>query len=579
MRVRTQLLVNYGAVLVIATAGLVLGLVSVLGLAQLNQRAIDASVSTLDASARMRSTLAQQAHLLRPPEPGRSTADLARWDDEFQQALDVARRNASDSAQPLLQRIEAEHRRLRTLPPGSQELSQQLKQLELDCASLSALALSQLGSAGTLGRARYVASILGLLGLATLLIGLLVSLHLAKDISAPLEAMSRAARKVAAGDFEVKLPQYGVLEADTVATQFNDMALALKHFTALNIDKIIAEQRRNEAILRSIDDGLIICSHDGLIERLNPVAARQLGKTESESVGRSPGELLGQPQLDGQIREGSATPDTTSPPPEFTIDANGQQRVLAYSMVPFEDSATPGVVVVLRDVTMQREFDAIRTEFVLRASHELRTPLTSIQMAFGLLAGSTSFPHGSRHRDLLATIDEEMQRMLRLLNDLLDLSRLQSRSLRLQLEPLEATELLTRAVHRFEHTAREGGVTLSLERTSPDPVLRADRIHLDRVLDNLVSNALRHTPPGGTIRLGCRRQGDRVEISVIDTGDGIPYSQQARIFEPFVQIGNNAGGAGLGLAMCREIVQQHGGQISLRSTPGIGSAFTVRLPA
>lgn len=577
MRVRSQLLVNYGAVLVIATAGLVLGLVSVLGLSQLNQRAIDDSVSTLDASTRMRAAIAQQALLLR--EPGLGTlVDHSRWHDEFERGLALARDHAGSDAraQRLLEQLDDDYQLLRN---GGEPTTELLDGLRRDCAELASIALDQLRRAGTVGQARYVASILGLLGLATLLVGLLVSLHLARVISAPLEAMSRAARQMASGDFEVKLPQFGVREADTVATQFNDMALALRHFNALNIDKIIAEQRRSEAILSSIDDGLIICDHHGRIERMNPVAALQLGKTEAETVGRTLGEALERRELDALIRHGATPPETAEAPHEFSVDTGAHQRVLAYSMAPFQDVAEPGVVIVLRDVTMQREFDAIRTEFVLRASHELRTPLTSIQMAFGLLADGATFPPGSRNRELLDTIDEEMQRMLRLLNDLLDLSRLQSRSLQLQLEPLEAGELLTQAAQRFEHAAQDAGVELSQDCAEPGPMLRADRMHIDRVLDNLISNALRHTPEGGHVRLECQRRGDQVEICVIDDGDGIPYSQQARVFEPFVQIGRKVGGAGLGLAMCKEIVQQHGGQIGLRSAPGAGSAFTVRLPA
>jgi len=233
---------------------------------------------------------------------------------------------------------------------------------------------------------------------------------------------------------------------------------------------------------------------------------------------------------------------------------------------------------VLHDVTEQRAFERVRSEFVLRASHELRTPVTGMHMAFGLLQERVHFAEDSREADLLNTVNEEMQRLMQLINDLLNFSRYQNGLQKLTLAPCTIENLLEQGQQRFAGEARNKDIELLLEIQAPLPRLNADQQQLERVLDNLIDNALRHTAPGGQIRLQARRHGERVIISVEDNGEGIAYGQQGRIFEPFVQVGRKKGGAGLGLALCKEIVQLHGGRMGVYSRPGQGTQFYLALP-
>lgn len=232
---------------------------------------------------------------------------------------------------------------------------------------------------------------------------------------------------------------------------------------------------------------------------------------------------------------------------------------------------------VLHDVTEQRAFERVRSEFVLRASHELRTPVTGMHMAFGLLQERLHFSKESREADLLNTVTEEMQRLMQLINDLLNFSRYQNGLQKLTLAPCSIEDLLEEARLRFAAQAEAKGVELLVEIQGPLPRLHADAAQLDRVLDNLIDNAMRHTGDDGQIRLQARRHGERVIISVEDNGEGIAYGQQGRIFEPFVQVGRKKGGAGLGLALCKEIVQLHGGRMGVYSRPGQGTQFYMAL--
>ncbi|MNC40185.1 Alginate biosynthesis sensor protein KinB [compost metagenome] len=171
-----------------------------------------------------------------------------------------------------------------------------------------------------------------------------------------------------------------------------------------------------------------------------------------------------------------------------------------------------------------------------------------------------------------------MQRLVQLINDLLNFSRYQNGLQKLSLAACNVDNLLEQAQGRFVERASEHSIELRVEVQAPMPRLQADQAQLERVLDNLIDNALRHTRPNGQIRLQARRNGERVIISVEDNGEGIAYGQQGRIFEPFVQVGRKKGGAGLGLALCKEIVQLHGGRIGVYSRPGQGAQFYMALP-
>ena len=412
-----------------------------------------------------------------------------------------------------------------------------------------------------------------------LLIGVVTAHGIARRFGAPIEALARAADRIGQGDFQVTLPLSSVSEMASLSRRFGLMAEALRQLKETNIEKMLAEQRRLKAVLDSIDDGLLILDRDGRIEHANPVAQRQLA-WDTEQLGQPLSRALAVPALEETTRRVLAGQALDQVHPDLDILAEGEHRLLSWRLTPvsLDDARVMGAVMVLRDVTEQRAFERVRNEFVLRASHELRTPVTGMQMAFGLLRERVKVAPDSREADLLQTVDEEMQRLVRLINDLLHFSRYQNGMQTLTLAPCDLDELLGGVRERFLAQAEERQVAIELDLQGPLPRVPVDRPQLERVLDNLMSNALRHAPRDGRIRLQSRRHGERVILSVEDNGDGVPYSQQARIFEPFVQLGHNPGGVGLGLALCKEIVRLHGGRIGIYSRPGEGAQFYLTLP-
>lgn len=428
-------------------------------------------------------------------------------------------------------------------------------------------------------RALLVSGVLGLMGLVVLVLGFISAHNIARRFGQPIEALATAADQLGKGNFDVTLPVTQAAELNQLTRRFGLMADALRKHQATNVDELLAGQQRLQAVLDSIDDGLLIIDRQGRLEHLNPVAQRQLGWNDSR-VGSSLAEALQRPELEQQLRQVLRGGSLDRPPDDLNMEVDEESRLLTYSLTPVSHPQGPilGAVMVLHDVTEQRAFERVRSEFVLRASHELRTPVTGMHMAFGLLRERVKFPPEARENDLLETIGEEMQRLTQLINDLLNFSRYQSGLQKLELAPCAIDELVERAQLRVADQAAHKQIELVSDLEQPLPRIQADPAQLDRVLDNLLHNAIRHTPKGGRIRLHARRHAERVIISVEDNGEGIAYGQQGRIFEPFVQVGRKKGGAGLGLALCKEIVQLHGGRMGVFSRPGQGTQFYMALP-
>jgi NtrC-family two-component system sensor histidine kinase KinB len=240
-----------------------------------------------------------------------------------------------------------------------------------------------------------------------------------------------------------------------------------------------------------------------------------------------------------------------------------------------------GAVLLLRDVTRLKELDRLKSEFVSIASHELRTPLTAMSMSMDLLMESTEGKLNETEHELIAVAYEELRRLHSLINDLLDLSKIESGKLAMELSPVAIASLADKAVEVFEAQAAEKSVELKSEISRVLPAVQADPNKITWVLTNLIANALRFVDKGGRVRISADHVGEWVHVSVADDGPGIPVEQQSRIFDKFVQVKSDksVGGTGLGLAICKEIVRAHKGTIWVDSEPGRGSTFTFALPA
>ena len=424
----------------------------------------------------------------------------------------------------------------------------------------------------------------GGLGVAALLLGLGFSVVLSNRLVRPLQQIRAATRRIAEGDYDVTVPARGSDELGRLAAQFNDMAAQLRAFKAMNLERITTEQRKTETVIDSIDDGLVAVDTNLRVLNMNPAAARLFGTNAEAARDRHVLEAIDDRQLFEHLRqtvESGQAPDFEGEEDFLTVDRNGRMRHYQISVSPVHGASEEerlGAVLFLHNVTRLRELDRLKSEFVATASHELKTPLTSIGMSIGLLEERLSERLEENNRALLEAASEEVERLQVLVKDLLDLSKIESGRVEMQPGPASLRALAERALQNARVPADEHGVELHLDVPEGVPEVWADREQVMQVFTNLLSNAVRYADR--CVRISAEAADHEVRVAVADDGAGIPSEVQEHIFDKFTQAQGDTspGGSGLGLAVCREIMERHGGRITVDSTLGEGATFAFMLP-
>ncbi|MDZ4335413.1 MAG: KinB sensor domain-containing domain, partial [Pseudomonas sp.] len=472
MKLRSRLFLSSSALLTVALVGLLLGMFSVLQLTQVQSQAMTRNLQIIDASLGLRQELGKQVILLLAEDLDREA--LKASDQQFKVWLQRAAQSATDAsdrqavaeiersyasfddllAKPLLVRREL-------LSNDSFGRAIEALRDRINAVQLRYVKAMEQEEARARERAWLIAGLLGMIGLAVLVIGFVTAHSIAQRFGRPIEVLAQAADQIGQGDFQVTLPLTPVAEMSALSQRFGLMAEALREFKNSDLEALQAEQQRLQAVLDSIDDGLLIFDCAGRVEHINPVARRQLG-WGVEQLGQTLDVALNRADLAEQLHrvlQGESLDETLD---DLQVQIDGESRLLAYSLsgVSHNEGRLMCAVMVLRDVTEQRAFERVRSEFVLRASHELRTPVTGMLMAFALLQERLQFAAESREADLLNTVDEEMQRLLRLINDLLNFSRYQNGLQTLELSACALEPLLLQTQQRFGAQAAELQVSL-----------------------------------------------------------------------------------------------------------------------
>ncbi len=343
--------------------------------------------------------------------------------------------------------------------------------------------------------------------------------------------------------------------------------------------------RQTETLLRSVGDGIYGVDLDGRVTFLNPSAEHTLGHAGGALLGRKAHEAFHGPQDDGTpyplsgcyVTEAIQHGLVSSAEEDTYIRADGTTFPVEITASPLldEDRIT-GAVVVFRDVTQRHEVDRMKNEFLSVVSHELRTPLTSIRGSLGLIKSGALVDLTPQAERMVSIAVESSDRLTRLINDILDIERIQSGKLPMSLVPHDANDLLRATAVEMDGLATSAGVRLQVV-AGPGRV-HADRDRVVQTLTNLVGNAVKFSSPGSTVRLKCETGPDYVTFAVHDEGRGIPEDKLEAVFDPFEQVDSSdarqKGGTGLGLAISRGIVERHGGRIWAEST--LGESTTVR---
>lgn len=348
-------------------------------------------------------------------------------------------------------------------------------------------------------------------------------------------------------------------------------------------------RRENELILNSAGDGIWRVDAEGKCTFANPAAARMVGWDTGELLGKRLHDLLHHSRPDGSpfpieecpLYRGRMEGTLCIRSDDVFWRKDGTNFTVDYISTPLrEGDKVAGAVLTFRDVTERREVEKMKDEFISVVSHELRTPLTSIRGALGLLAGGQLAAQPEKAQHIFDIAVSNTDRLVRLINDILDIERMQSGRSTLARVACEPTNLMALAADAMQGLAESAGVMLSVSAVPGQLLADPDRII--QTFTNLLGNAIKFSPRGGRVCLEAARQGDMVLFRVTDQGPGIPHDKLESIFGRFAQVdasdSRRKGGTGLGLFICRNIVEQHGGRIWAESVPGKGSTFYFTLP-
>ncbi len=402
---------------------------------------------------------------------------------------------------------------------------------------------------------------------------------LAHTITQPIKEMTKRAKQVAEGEFDHHMTVYSNDEIGQLSEAFNYMTSRLRDALAQNEE----EKEKLASILKNMSDGVIATDEHGCIILVNRVAAAMLGDMESQLSGKELSSLLPLSEQDqAKLQNGTLRQTILN----LGSPEEGSSSVVRVTFSPVhrrKEINHAGVIAVLQDVTEQEKLEAARREFVANVSHELRTPLTTIKSYTEALEDGALDERALAER-FIGVIRNETQRMIRLVSDLLHLSRLDSSEATLRKQRTDVLELLEDTADRFYVQMKQKQIECTIDLQPGVGSVWIDRDQIDQVLDNLVSNALKYTIEGGSITLGAYSavDEDMLAIRIQDTGIGIPKQDLHRIFERFYRVdkarSRNMGGTGLGLSIAQEIVLAHNGTIELDSELDQGTTVTVWLP-
>ena len=418
------------------------------------------------------------------------------------------------------------------------------------------------------------------------ILALLVSTTLTARLLRPLGVLSQTARRLGEGDLDARARVAGNDETAQLSRELNTMADRLAQYRKSSLGELLEAQQASQAAIDSLPDPVLILGTESALGHVN-LAAESLLKVDLDRGGKEA--LL---DLDPAARDviervrqhvvggkGAYSPRGLDESFRLATPDGDRHFLPRATPVYTEGGAVVGTTIVLQDVTRLQRFDELRNDLVATVAHEFRTPLTSLQMAIHLCVEQVVGPLTEKQSDLLHTAREDCDRLQSIVDELLDLSRIQSGRVELHREPLEVEALVEKALDAHRHVASERCVELRSEVFPGTGHVLADGERIQLVFSNLLTNAIRHSPEHGTVSVRASASTDRIRFEVTDQGSGISREYHQAIFDKFFRMpGAPSGTAGLGLFITRELVVAHGGDIGVTSEPGQGSTFWFTLP-
>jgi two-component system phosphate regulon sensor histidine kinase PhoR len=401
-------------------------------------------------------------------------------------------------------------------------------------------------------------------------IAILLAVIIAGRITRPVRALTHSAWKLASSDPAVQPIPSSKDEISQLAQVFNIMSSRLSG----QIDDLETERITLDTVLQKMNDGVLIVDEQGRVQLVNPAAIKMFSISQPVAIGKPLIEVVRHHQPEEMWQRCQATGEAQRV--DFEVGHRLSLQGIATSLSPTISGST---LLLFQDLTRQRQTEAMRRDFISNVSHELRTPLAALKALTETLQGGALEDPPAAHR-FLGQMETEVDSLSLMVNELLELSRIESGRVPLNLEPTPPLNIVNPAVDRLRLQAERTGLTLSIECTDDLPAVLADATRVQQVVVNLLHNAIKFTPEGGQVSVRCERQDQMIQIAVTDTGIGIAAEDLPRIFERFYKVDRSraTSGTGLGLAIARHLVEAHGGKIWAESEVGKGSTFYFTIP-
>ncbi|MDF2947376.1 MAG: histidine kinase [Bacillales bacterium] len=405
------------------------------------------------------------------------------------------------------------------------------------------------------------------------IITVVIGIVMARTITRPISDMRKQANELAKGNFSRTVKIYGHDEIGQLSMTFNTLTKKLQEARATTD----GERRKLSSVLKNMRDGVIATDRKGRIILVNEPALQMLDVPRETIIEQDLLSVLG-------LTDEYSIEDIYNDPHSITVDYSTQYDTyfikISFSIIQNDSGFNSGIISVLYDVTDQEVIDRERREFVANVSHELRTPLTTMRSYLEALSEG-AWKEPSIAPNFIDVVQNETERMIRLVTDLLQLSKMDSRDYRLYKEWINFPEYFNRIIDRFEMTKPEN-INFVRNFNSSPLFIFVDDDKITQVLDNIISNAVKYSPQGGTINFILRNKDNFIELEIRDQGVGIPREEMDQIFERFYRVdkarSRKLGGTGLGLAIAKEMVEAHGGNIWAKSEEGNGTSILFTLP-
>jgi two-component system, NtrC family, sensor histidine kinase KinB len=618
-RLRTRILVA-GALMVLSTLGI--SLWSAWTFARLSavvDNTLGDSQSTIDATTALATSLEREDDALllaisknRTVARANLASERERGEGQYKRLISVIKESETNEialARQLRQEIDSYRRAGSNLvasadTPGAleryhEQVNPLLRQAVSTSAKIREANFQEMQQAGLSARDQARKSVWLVIALtaAALAMVSVAAVWLARSVLVPVRELTASVEALRQGDFDQRVPSVSTDELGRLAAGFNRMAESLSEYRRSSLGELLAAKTTLEATLNALADAVFVISPDGKLIAANPPAKAVM---QAKGAGRA-SRLEELPlsvehrdavnfALAGHRRNGSRTDfDHTLP-----VTLGGQRHRLLVSALPIPEflPGRTGAVVVLDDVTEFAQLDELRTELIGVASHELKTPLTSLRMNLMLLVEEAA-NLTPRQREILSAATAGCEELFSTIEELLDVTRIEAGQLRLNLATVDAYHILEHAVDRLKARFDDSRIEVRLERDADPALARADTARLGLVVTNLLTNALKYAPAGGTVTIRVSTTKDAADrprgsllVTVTDTGPGIPAEFRERVFEKFFRVEHQSvpderriPGTGIGLYLCREIIKAHGG--SIWCEPGdnaIGTRVAIRLP-